>query len=152
MGLTIRTPLLRVLVWLLVLAVPAQAIAAVTMAFCGPNHHTGGVATLGQQTAQAAQAHHGSVEVGLHAHPDSATGSDAQTSASAEATAPAQPSDASGQKCSACASCCFAGAIFNTLLAVPAPVAAPTVFDAVVPSVEFVAADGPDRPPRIVLA
>ena len=32
------------LVWLLVLAVPAQAIAAVTMAFCGPNHHTGGVA------------------------------------------------------------------------------------------------------------
>lgn len=56
------------------------------------------------------------------------------------------------QKCSACASCCSLGAMLSPMLAVPAPNFAPTVFATVVPTVGAFAADGPDRPPRIVLA
>jgi hypothetical protein len=42
--------------------------------------------------------------------------------------------------------------MLNTVLAVPAPVFMPAVFSIVVPSVDAFAADGPDRPPRFVLA
>jgi hypothetical protein len=40
----------------------------------------------------------------------------------------------------------------NSVLAVPTPAFSPTVFSTVVPSVDAFAADGPDRPPRHVLA
>jgi hypothetical protein len=54
-------------------------------------------------------------------------------------------------KCSACASCCSAAVIGSTVLKVPAPGVAPTVFISVVPTVEKFASDGPDRPPRVHL-
>ena len=56
------------------------------------------------------------------------------------------------QKCSASASCCFAGAILTAVQGVPATEPVPTVFTTVVPTVDPFAADGPDRPPRSVLA
>ncbi len=56
------------------------------------------------------------------------------------------------QKCSASASCCSAGAILTTVQGVPATEPVPTVFTTVVPTVDPFAADGPDRPPRSVLA
>lgn len=59
---------------------------------------------------------------------------------------------AAKQKCSACASCCSLGAILTTVPVVPVTDSAPTVFAAVVPTVDAFAADGPDRPPRNVLA
>jgi hypothetical protein len=147
MGWLIRT----LLIWLLVLAVPAQGAAAATMTFCGPDHHGGGAAAT-QQAAPAAHAHHGSDADSAHEHVDIAGQADEETSAAASSAASAKSGHASQSKCSACASCCSFGAILSTVLAVPAPVVAPTVFCAVVPSVDTFAADGPDRPPRIVLA
>jgi hypothetical protein len=145
MGLLIRA----LLIWLLVLAVPAQGAAAATMAFCGPNHHGGGAAAQMQAAASADHAHHGGAAVADHEHSQAAAVADEDSSAAAST---AKVSDPSKHKCSACASCCSVGAILSSVLAVPAPVFTPTVFSAVVPSVDTFAADGPDRPPRIVLA
>ena len=140
------------LIWLLVLAVPAQGAAAATMAFCGPNHHGGDAAAQIQATTPAKHAHHDGVVASEHKHPQATAAADEDSSASADSVAPAKVSHASKHKCSACASCCSVGAILSSVLAVPAPVFTPTVFSAVVPSVDWFAADGPDRPPRIVLA
>jgi hypothetical protein len=148
MGLLIRT----LLVWLLVLAVPAQGAAAATMAFCGPNHHGGAAATSAAQARSAEHANHHSAEEGIPGHHDMAAQADETDSASASQSASSPSSHAGKQKCSACASCCSLGAILSPLLAVPAPAVTPTVFSAVVPTVSAFAADGPDRPPRIVLA
>ena len=145
MGLLIRT----LLIWLLVLSVPAQGAAAATMAFCGPNHHGGGAAAQMQLAAPAKHAHHDGAVAAEHEHPQAEAQAEKGSSASA---ASAKVSDASKHKCSACASCCSTGAILSSVLAVPAPVFTPTVFSTVVPRVDTFAADGPDRPPRIVLA
>ena len=54
MGLLVRS----LLIWLLVLTVPAQGMAAVTMAFCGPGH-AGAASVQSQGKAHAADhAHH----------------------------------------------------------------------------------------------
>lgn len=148
MGLLIRT----LLIWLLVLAVPAQGAVAATMAFCGPNHHGGGAAAQVQAATPGNHAHHGSSAPTDHEHPQVAAQAGEDASASATSVASAKASQASKHKCSACASCCSVGAILSSVLAVPAPVFTPTVFSAVVPSVDTLAADGPDRPPRLVLA
>lgn len=77
---------------------------------------------------------------------------DEEVVASVSSAAPAKPGHSYKQKCSACASCCSFGAILSTVLTLPAPAPSPTVFSTVVPTVDAFAADGPDRPPRIVLA
>lgn len=81
-----------------------------------------------------------------------ATQADEDVVATATSAAPAKFMHADTHKCSACASCCSVGAILNTVLTVPAPELTPTVFSAVVTTVDAFATDGPDRPPRIVLA
>ena len=150
MHLLIRT----LLIWLLVLAVPAQGTAAATMAFCGPDHHGGGAAAQMHAAAPAKHAHHdGAVESEHeHEHAQATAVAGEASSASTVALASAKVSDTNKHKCSACASCCSVGAILSSVLAVPAPVFTPTVFSAVVPSVDTFAADGPDRPPRMLLA
>ena len=122
------------------------------MAFCGPNHHSAGAAAQTQPAGPANHTHHDGTAATEHEHPQTAAPADEDSSASAVSAASAKVSDASKHKCSACASCCSVGAILSSVLAVPAPVFTPTVFSAVVPSVDTLAADGPDRPPRIVLA
>ncbi len=148
MAMLIRT----LLIWLLVLAVPAQGAAAATMASCGPNHHSGLVATLMEPAGPADHAHHDGIAATDHEHPPTAALADEDSSAAAVSVGSAKGSDASKHKCSTCASCCSASAILSSVLTVPAPVLTPTVFSAVVPRVDTLAADGPDRPPRIVLA
>lgn len=146
MGLLIRT----LLIWLLVLAVPAQGAAAATMAFCGPNHH-GGESTsapLDLSSNASEHSHHGDAapvhEVDAEASADAVIADDSSVIVKA--------SHAAKQKCSACASCCSLGAILTTVPVIPVADSAPTVFATVVPTVDAFAADGPDRPPRIVLA
>ena len=148
MGLLIRT----LLIWLLALAVPAQGAAAATMAYCGPNHHGSEVAARVQPSAAPAHAHHGREARTTHEHLDAAVQANEDGSASARAAAPAKSVPSDQHKCSACASCCSVGVILNTVLVVPAPVVTPTLFSVVVPTVDAFAADGPDRPPRLVLA
>ena len=140
------------LIWLLVLAVPAQGAAAATMAFCGPNYHGASASSQVLPAASAQHAHHGGAQGTAHQHPDLAALADGHSSFVTQSAASTDAGDAVQQKCSACASCCSVGAILSSVLAVSAPVFTPTVFSAVVPSVDTLAADGPDRPPRIVLA
>ena len=140
------------LIWLLVLAVPAQGAAAAAMAFCGPNHHGGGAAAQMQPAAPANHAHYDGIVASEHQHAQATAAAVEDSSASADSLASTKVSHGSKHKCSACASCCSVGAILNSVQALPAPVFTPTVFSAVVPGVDRFAADGPDRPPRMVLA
>ena len=148
MGFLIRT----LLIWLMVLAVPAQGAAAATMAYCGPNHHGGGTATQALETESAQHSNHRSGTHSAHAHHDMSALADEGNSAAADSAASPPGGHADKQKCSACASCCSIGAMLSSTIAVPVPDVTPTVFSAVVPSVDAFATDGPDRPPRIVLA
>lgn len=136
------------LLWLLVLALPAQGAMAATMVFCGPGQH--GVASA------ATVSHDGHAKHEHSDHSAQAPGHDAFGDASKTESLGAKTTDgffhADAQKCSACASCCSAAAILGTGLSVPASQPAPTLFVAVVPTVETFAADGPDRPPRHLLA
>jgi hypothetical protein len=129
------------LVWCLVLAVPAQGAAAVTRALCGGAHPA---------TAVAAPAHAGPAAVHGHAHP--AAGHEVHTAMAAAAAdaAEAVPADSAGggHGCSACAACCAPSVLPDATLALPVVVAGPVVFSVVEVAVEPFAADGPDRPPR----
>ena len=143
MGLLIRT----LLIWLLVLAVPAQGAAAATMAFCGPNHHGGeSTTTRSEKSSNAPEhSHHGDAAPAHEVEAVDAAIAD-------DASVVVKAGHAAKQKCSACASCCSLGAILTTVPVIPATDSAPTVFATVVPTVDAFAADGPDRPPRNVLA
>lgn len=146
MGFLVRT----LLIWLLVLAVPAQGAAAATMAFCGPNHHGGGSPRAEVSATSSEHSHHGDATAG---HELDATADAAAVVASAdEVSVVVKASQAAKQKCSVCVSCCSLGAILTTVPVVPATDSAPTVFTTVVPTVGAFAADGPDRPPRYVVA
>ena len=140
------------LIWLLVLAVPAQGMAAVTMAVCGPNHAGARAAAQSPSVVSIERVDQDENPASTHVHRDRTTQELEDLSASAEATSSVKVGDVSPHTCSACASCCSAAAILSTVLAVPAAAHASTVFSAVVPSVDTYAADGQDRPPRIVLA
>lgn len=143
------------LIWLLVLAIPAQGAAAAAMAFCGPNHHDGGATAGAQQLPAEAHTHAGVEAQTAHEHRAMATLTtlaDVDVSASATSAAPAKAAHAEEHKCSACAACCSVGAILNTVLSVPAPEPAVTVFFALVTNVDAFVAVGPERPPRTILA
>ena len=135
------------LIWLLVLAIPAQGAAAATMAFCGPNHHGDSAAPAEPHATGSAHAHHGDALSAQAWGP----GASAAVPVADDAPAAANASAAANQKCSACASCCSLGAMLSPVPNVPVTDSAPTVFTARAPNVEAFAADGPDRPPRNVL-
>ena len=121
------------------------------MAFCGPNHHGGTASTQLQLAAPADHAHQLGGTSTTHDHRGQADQVDEDSPDLASSAAFAKVSDPGTQMCSACASCCSTGAILNSVLAVPALIFTPTVFSTVAPGVDTFAADGPDRPPRIVL-
>ena len=79
------------LIWLLVLAVPAQAIAAASMAFCGPDHHPAAAARQQAQVARSEHAHLAGAANGSHAHhlkaEKASDANDATADVSAEASA-----------------------------------------------------------------
>lgn len=117
------------------------------MAFCGPNHHGGESTSTRSETSSNApeHSHHGDA---APAHEVDA----ADAAIADDASVVVKAGHAAKQKCSACASCCSLGAILTTVPVIPATDSAPTVFATVVPTVDAFAADGPDRPPRNVLA
>lgn len=135
-------------IWLLALALPAQGVMAATMVLCGPNHggrasavgamHDDGHATRQQDSA-------------LHAR-IAAVDDHAEDAISHETAAADKFTQSGMQKCSVCASCCSAAAIHDTVPKLPVlePMAAD--FAALATAVEPFAADGPDRPPRHLLA
>ncbi|HEY2929608.1 hypothetical protein [Piscinibacter sp.] len=134
--------------WLLAAAIPAQGFAAVTVHRCDANHH--------QRTAAAAALVHADSVAHQHAshHRAAATASDAQ-----EGDDSAQPVKAkdgvqasSKGSCSLCASCCTAAALPATIVAFDAPMFVESLCAAAVGGVAPFLTDGPERPPRPVLA
>jgi hypothetical protein len=121
----------RFVLWLLMLAVPWQGIAASTMLLCEPSHHRP------QAAAAAAHDHHHADAGDAHKHPG------AHRSGSA---------DMSKSKCSICASCCSGMALLGAPLtaAVFEQHESYTVF--VTADVEPVFIAGPKKPPRTFLA
>ena len=143
MGVLIRT----LLIWMLVLALPAQGAASVTMAFCGPNHDQRGAAGSTQVPATSAHSHDGAAAQLAHAHEGGAV----DASMDSDPSAPASGTQAQPHTCSACASCCM-GAMLSSAPPMPVTDFAATVFATVVVGVDAFAVDGPDRPPRPFLA
>lgn len=130
------------LVWLTVLAMPIQGIAAAGMMHCGPR-----IPGVPQHHAQAAE------PGGLHEHHAGADGAHAHHHGAAQqgSDAPDAPSAFNGQAdhhCSACAACCLGAALPASVMQVPVPnlSCAPVLAPAVAP-VSFIAG-GPERPPR----
>jgi hypothetical protein len=145
MDLLIRT----LLIWLLVLAIPAQGVAAATMAFCGPTHHGGVTAAKGDLAATAGHVHGGLEGKVAHEHPSA--GTDAPSADELEASTTAKIGSADQHKCNVCGACCSTGALMSSVPTLLAADAASTVFSTVVATVDPFAADGPDRPPRSLL-
>lgn len=147
------------LVWVMVIAMPVQGMAASVMLFCGPSHERMMQGLMADAPALASSqttapghdlmaADHGAHEHAVPAH-----------SVADEPAAGADANDVTGLlphhgkfSCSACAACCSA-------LALPAsfvlPVPSSPEYLAPMSPVEPVAShqpDGLDRPPRTVLA
>ena len=137
------------LIWLLALAVPAQAAAAATMALCGPGHQR----TLVQPGSTSnGQHHHGAPRAVDSRFQHSVLHAEGVASVRGERSASTDRMHADSHKCSACASCCSALALVSEVEMPACPEFAATRFDCVAPSVEKYSAEGPDRPPRIRLA
>lgn len=140
--------LFRTLIWLLVLALPAQGIAAVTMSFCGPDQPGGAATGSMLRPASSAHSHDGAAAQVAHGHVLAAVGG----SMAGDASAPAPAGQAESHTCSACASCCSIGAMLGSAPSVPIADFAATVFATLAVSVDTFVVGGPDRPPRPVLA
>ena len=142
------------IVWCVALALPVQGIAGATMANCGLGHERMGAASAA--TAGPGSQGHAERDAGTdHLHHAAAAHS-ADHASHAMATPADAPSDHLAQSgehsCSSCASCCAGAALPSLALRLPDPVCAPTVFAETMVSVDAFASDGPDRPPRSVLA
>lgn len=136
------------LICLLALALPAQGVMAATMVFCGPDHRDQASAAVAAHDAGVAHdAQH------FNSQPDAAAQDSHAGEAAADETAAADKfAQSEMQKCSVCAACCSAAAIHDTVPKLPAVEPAAADFAALVTVVEPFASDGPDRPPRHVLA
>ena len=147
-----RVSLRFLIVWLMAVALPLQALASVTMLHCGPSHERMQVAEARiVPDSLSPHAHGPGLAAASHGHHGAAVSAEPAASLSDAAGQPEKLADPGKFKCSACAACCSTGALPSPALAVPSPAVSPTVFFALVPSVSAVAAAGPDRPPRIIL-
>lgn len=127
------------LIWLLMLAVPLQTAAAVTMALCGPGHH----ASAAERSAIALAAHDHAGDKAHSGHQHHASAAQPTDAAQALQVVPADV-----HTCSVCASCCSGTAMLGSVPKVMAPEFGAVSFLSLVPHIAFVAASGPDRPPR----
>jgi hypothetical protein len=130
------------ILWLLLLALPMQGWAVVTMLHCGSSHRT-------MEHAQLGVSNHPAVEQAtLHGHDHHAAAHDVTHDSPAQLDA---DNEVSASQCSVCASCCSGVALLES----------PTVFVGAssvtasrpalsVPALSFFTG-GPDRPPRLSL-
>lgn len=123
-----------IVMWLIAVALPIQGVAAATMLHCG--------STAGQQAAAWTQSHAG------HAHHHDVT-------AQSDGVPEAHHSHHHGGgklSCSACASCCSAAALPAVQIVLASQTLAETAIVSFrLPLVVFLT-DGPERPPRTILA
>jgi hypothetical protein len=155
---TVKRVLRTLLIVLMMLALPAQGMAAASMLYCGPAHAGGGAKSVAVVPSEMAPAEHGhahahvSEETG-HAHPDHAHAGKATAGAQAAvdpeyAQASEHSTNGAAADCSVCAACCSATGLMGAprVLAaraqalVPAQVTTALAFDFFT--------EGPRRPPR----
>ena len=132
--------------WLLLLALPLQGVAAVTMLNCGPNHHHLSAAS-GPAPTEAH--HHATHEQHQHGIGVAEDHDEMASTAVHDGSPSAHHLDKLMKfKCSACAACCIGAAMPATAIALKPlrPAMRPDSF-VPAPHVGFVT-DGPDRPPR----
>ncbi len=131
----------RCLMFVIILALPLQGLAAATMFHCGPaqaGEHS--AADPGHRHADpvAPHHHHGEAPDAHHAH------------ATAEATSEAGDADPQAplSKCSACASCCTASALPSAPMVIASPDLPQSFTAPDATRVEPFVTHGPERPPR----
>lgn len=153
-------------IWLVVVAVPAQGMAAVTMLHCGPSQHVAQAVQRQVQAlpdvAQAAPGEQAAHGYASHHAPDTSTASETGRNViSADASGVAQPGEVTDpvkiakstqQKCSACASCCAGVALPSKAIMPPTLDPAREVTVSSPYWASSVVIDGPERPPRILRA
>lgn len=126
------------MMWLLAVALPLQGSVAATLRVCGPGHDRMAMAAAVIAEHDHAAHHHDAAVPPVH---------------DAGASAAAQDLHKSAQyKCSACAACCVTAALPATAVSFEAAIEAagpPALFFS--SAVAFLT-DGPDRPPRSLLA
>jgi hypothetical protein len=142
---TVRAVFRLLLVWLLVAAIPVKGIAAVAMLACG-SHQGGAPATAHHPqplaATHAAQGHDGHAH-GVH-HAPAAQGTDDSE--------PAPALSGTTHKCSACAACGAGAALPAEPPRFAMPEVGPARFTPLPRSAVDFVTDGPDRPPRALLA
>lgn len=137
-----RKTLRTALIWMLMLALPAQSMAAISMQLCAVTQQSGAMAQVDPQMA----AHHPGAMVMPEPATDSAHGEHHASDTSSKSV-----STADNSLCSLCAFCVGAVAL-STVVASHSPL------QAVEPSLarldQFVGfiAETPERPPRLFLA
>ena len=141
-----------VLIWLMVLAMPVQGMAASTVVFCGPLHE--------RMMLPPAAADHDESAVPEHEHlwrmqAHAATVLPDDSAAAADAAGmPAMNrfTHPGTFSCSACASCCSMLAIPESFASVGEPDLVNTTPAALAVGVQSFVTEGPERPPRSALA
>lgn len=126
----------RLLIWIMLIALPLQSYAAAGMIYCAPTHHAVG--------AVADSAHvHAEPDAHAHHHDDMAMAdehSDHDHSA---------PYKNGASKCSACSACCLGIAVIGTLDSrIHLPAGSPIMVARATHAHTSAILDGPQRPPR----
>jgi hypothetical protein len=134
------------LIWFIAAAVPLKGLAAVTMAGCGPGHHSPREAAEIVQLETHGDLHEvrgdirsrdaGAGSQGVETVPDSSTGQSAQLK----------------MKCSSCAPCCSVAAPASERASISQTDSASTAVTFLEIRLPEVVADVPHRPPRLILA
>lgn len=127
------------LIWLVMLAIPAQGFAASTMLFCGPMHER--MAGVSAASEQSGHQHASGVTPDYQHHAASQTPDD-----------PGKAGDLAKFSCSACAACCVGAALVASNENLPlADQTYERIISSSLPHIGFVTG-GPKRPPRSILA
>lgn len=143
-----RLALRSLLIWLMAVALPIQAVAAAGLQHCDPVHR---LMHVGSAAAVAPEGHDHVHEAVPHQHVDA--GLDVEMSAS-------DPSDEGSSTtalgddytCSACANCCSSVALPATLVGPPAPPIEAHAAALPATNIDSFMPGGIERPPRILLA
>jgi len=119
----------RLLIWIMLIALPLQSYAAASMIYCAPNHHGMAASSMADEHSQ-------------HAHHHDAGATDDH---SGKDHTPQKSAD----KCSACSSCCLgtgATSAFKTDIATPS--GSPVLVSHPIDAFASVIPEGLQRPPR----
>ena len=143
-----RKTLKTALVWLVMLAVPAQGFAAATMLFCGPMHER----MSGTMAAEGSAHHHAAGTESGHEHHAASSSEAAHEAPATNAADLGKADDLAKFSCSACATCCVGVALVGSAIPLPQAAQAGERIVSISPPQTFFVTGGPQRPPRSVLA